>query len=159
MRRLEIDARATTTADPATVYALLRDGASWPTWSPLGSFELERPGDTEREGLGAIRVFRTKQLVGETRSRERIVELIPDRRLSYELVSGMPLRDYRADIDLELTESGAAIRWHSTFYPKTVGTGWFYRGVLALFLGRCVRGLAAYASETATTQSPPSATD
>lgn len=173
MRRLEIDARATTTADPATVYTLLRDGASWPTWSPIGTFELEQGGDTEREGLGAIRVFRTKQAIGEIASRERIVELTLNRRFSYQLVSGLPLRDYRADIDLEPTESGTAIRWHSTFYPKIVGTGWLYRRTLAAFIDRCVRGLAEQAASAApqppsspanpaqstATRSKPSATD
>lgn len=159
MRRLEVDERATSSADQATVYALLRDGASWPVWSPIGSFELERPGDTEREGLGAIRVFRTKQSIGESCSRERLVELVPNRRLSYELVSGLALRNYRADIDLEPIESGTAIRWHSTFYPKVIGTGWLYRRTLAEFIGRCVRGLAEHAAKSAATQSPPSATD
>jgi hypothetical protein len=36
-----------------------------------------------------------------SRAREEIVELIPDRRLSYVLLSGYPFRDYRADVDLE----------------------------------------------------------
>lgn len=163
MGLLEIDARATTTADPATVYALLRDGATWPTWSPLGSFELAEPGETEREGLGAVRVFRTKQPIGEIASRERIVELIPNRRLSYVLVSGMPLRDYRADIDLTPTaDGGTAIRWHSTFRAKIPGTGWLYRRTLARFIQQCVDGLADYAArpsgERSSSSPPPSAT-
>src|SRR3954467_13935855 len=58
MGRQRIEHRATTTADPATVYALLRDGASWPDWSPIDSFELERPGADEPEGVGAVRLFR-----------------------------------------------------------------------------------------------------
>ena len=55
----QIDVQAKTTASPSRVYALLRDGASWPTWSPIGSFELEQPAADEPEGLGAIRVFIT----------------------------------------------------------------------------------------------------
>ena len=50
MRRYEIEAVAHTTADAATVYALLRAGATWPTWSTIDSFELEREGAGEPEG-------------------------------------------------------------------------------------------------------------
>ena len=49
-----IDHTATTSADPATVYRLLRDGASWPVFSPLGSFELERPSDDGEPGEGMV---------------------------------------------------------------------------------------------------------
>src|SRR5262249_13407974 len=125
MGRQTIDEQTTTTAAASTVYALLRDGSTWPTWSPLGSFSLERPGRDEPEGLGALRLFTT----GRTRSLEEIVELIPDRRLSYELRHGLPLRGYRADIDLSPAAdgTGTAIRWHSSFEAKVPGTGWFYR--------------------------------
>ncbi len=143
MGRQKIDGQATTTAAPSSVYALLRDGSSWPTWSPLGSFSLEREGATEPEGLGALRLFTT----GRTRSLEEIVELIPDRRLSYELRDGLPLVGYRANIDLDaLPDGGTTIHWRSSFDAKVPGTGWFYRLVLGRFIGRCVRGLAAHAA-------------
>jgi hypothetical protein len=145
MGRHKIDVEAHTSADTHTVYSLLRDGASWPTWSPLGSFRLEHEGDSEREGLGAIRLFKT----GRTRSVERIVELVPDRRLSYELVSGLPLRGYRADVDLSPDGSGdgTTIHWRSSFDAKVPGTGWIYRLALQNFIGRTARGLADYAAQ------------
>lgn len=58
VRRQHVDVQVQTSADAATVYALLRDGATWPTWSPIESFQLERVGELEPEGLGAIRMFR-----------------------------------------------------------------------------------------------------
>ncbi len=85
-------------------------GATWPVWSPIESFELEQEGPDGGESLGAIRVFRT----GRATSREEIVELEPDRRFSYALLSGLPLRGYRADVDLEPRDGGTAIHWHST---------------------------------------------
>ena len=138
---MEIDVNAHSRADADTVYGLVKSGATWPTWSPIGSFELHRPGDDGGESLNAIRIFRT----GRTTSVERIVELIPSRRLSYTLLSGLPLRGYRADIDLTPDGTGTRIRWHSTFTPKVPGTGWFYRMALARFIQRCVDGLAAHA--------------
>ncbi|MGY0232260.1 SRPBCC family protein [Longispora urticae] len=137
-----IDVRVATTADPATVHALLRDGRTWPEWSPIGSFTLERPAADEPEGVGAVRVFRT----GRATSRERVAELVPDRRLGYELLSGLPLRGYRANVDLTPTPTGTEIRWHSTFRPKVPGTGWLYRLALRVFIRRCAEGLAAHAA-------------
>jgi hypothetical protein len=136
-----IDVTARSRADAHTLYALLADGASWPAWSPIGSFELERPGESDREGVGAIRVFRT----GRVTSRERLVELAPDRRLSYVLLSGLPLRGYRADVDLTPDGAGTEIRWRSTFSAKVLGTGWLYRRILGRFIQRCADGLAARA--------------
>jgi hypothetical protein len=140
-QKQEIDERVWTAADPDTVYALLAKGATWPVWSPIESFELQQEGDGAPEGLNAVRVFRT----GRTTSVERLVELRPGRRLSYTLLDGLPLRGYRADVDLEPHDGGTNIRWHSTFEPKRRGTGWLYRVILAKFIRRCVKGLAAHA--------------
>ena len=149
MGRQDIRERAHSSAPPAAVYALLRDGATWPTWSPLGSFELQQEGRDGGESLDAIRVFRT----GRTTSVERIAELVPDRRFSYELVSGLPIRGYRADVDLSpAPDGGTDIQWHSSFTAKVPGTGGLIRRSLGRFIGRCVEGLAAHAADT-----PPAA--
>ncbi|WP_091315665.1 SRPBCC family protein [Amycolatopsis tolypomycina] len=133
-----ISVRARTAAPADAVYALLRDGASWPRWSPLGSFELVRAGAGEPEGLGAIRLFKT----GGVRSYEKIVALEPGRRFGYALERGLPLRDYVAYVDLSPRDGGTDIHWHSTFEPKIPGTGWFYRWFLGSFIRRVAAGLA-----------------
>lgn len=142
MGKQEIDEGAWSPASSETVYALLADGATWPAWSGIGSFELREPGESGGESLNAVRVFRT----GRTTSVERLVELVPGRRLSYSLLDGLPLRDYRADVDLTPKDGGTAIRWHSTFSAKRPGTGWLYRLVLGRFIRGCVRGLAYHAA-------------
>ncbi|MGH3811920.1 MAG: SRPBCC family protein [Pseudonocardiaceae bacterium] len=91
VRRQHVEVQVHTSADAATVYALLRDGATWPTWSPIDSFRLERAGDGEPEGPGAIRIFRKGRVTG----RDQIVSLVPDRRFSYRHLTGLPVRDYR----------------------------------------------------------------
>ncbi|HEX5401725.1 MAG TPA: SRPBCC family protein [Pseudonocardiaceae bacterium] len=140
MGKRKIDVRVRADASPAALYALLRDGASWPVWSPIGSFELRRHGADEPEGLGAIRVFRTGRVV----SVERIAELVPDRRFSYELEHGLPIKNYRADVDLDTDGDGTVIHWHSTFDGKAPGIGLFYQFFLGIFIKRCARGLASY---------------
>jgi hypothetical protein len=143
MGQQKIDVRVPSKAQPATLYALLRDGSTWPVWSPISSFELRTPAADEPEGVGAVRVFRT----GRTTSVERIARLVPNHRFGYELEHGLPLRDYRADVDLDLDLTGdvTTIHWHSTFRAKVPGTGWFYRFVLSRFIRRCAEGLAAHA--------------
>jgi len=145
MGRQRIEHHATTTADPATVYALLRDGASWPSWSPIESFELERPGADEPEGVGAVRLFRGGRVVGH----DEIVELVPERRLSYVHTSNLPVRNYRADVDLEPAGEGTAIRWVSQFEPKVPGTGWLLRRALDGFVAKMANGLAEGAAAVA----------
>ena len=145
MSRQRIEHTATTTADPATVYALLRDGATWPVWGPLDSFELERPGEDEPEGLGAVRIFRSGRVTG----RDTIAELVQDRRFSYTHVSNLPIKNYRADIDLTPAGDGTAIRWVSAFDPKFPGTGALLRRGLDGFVAKLANGLAEHASSLA----------
>ena len=129
----EIDVTVHSKAGPGTVFALLEDAGTWPVWSPIGSYRPE----------GNLRVFRT----GRTVSREEVVEQVPGRRLGYRLLSGLPLNDYRADVDLTPSAGGTDIRWHSTFTGKVPGTAWFYRLVLGRFIRRCAEGLAQHADE------------
>jgi len=138
-----ISVRAHSPASAADLYALLASGETWPAWSPIGSFELERPGVTAEgggDGVGAIRIFRT----GRVTSRERVVELVPDRRLTYALESGLPLRDYQGVVELTPDATGTAISWRSRFRPAIPGTGWLYDLILGRFIQRCADGLAAY---------------
>jgi hypothetical protein len=145
MGRQRIEHTATTTADPATVYALLRDGASWPSWSPIDSVELERPGDEEPEGVGAVRVLRSGKVTG----RDTIAELVPDRRYAYTHASSLPVKHYRGEVDLAPAGEGTAIRWVSTFEPKIPGTGRLLKRGLDGFIANMTNGLARGAAERA----------
>ena len=142
------------------MYALVVDGSSWPDWSAIDSYEVE-PIDTAGDHGGpapgaatgdpsallaqgrALRVFRT----GSNVSRERIVELVPDRRLVYEMVSGSGLlRDYRGQIDVDPEPTGGTrVRWRATWRSPFPGVGWLMQRYLRGFQQRMVDGLAAHA--------------
>src|SRR3954452_16464127 len=139
-----IEERAWSSADSHTIYGLLADGATWPVWSGIDSFVLLEKGPDAPEGIGAVRLFRT----GRTKSVERIVELVPDTRFGYALLSGLPLRDYRATVDLTPTAHGTLITWRSRFVAKVPGTGWIFQRALGRFIRSCVRQLADHAAET-----------
>lgn len=137
----DIDVRKATRANPDAVYRLLDDSASWPAWTPIDSFELVEPAG--RDGLGEVRRFRT----GRVRVKERIVERVPGRRLAYVLLEGLPVRDYRAEIDLAPDYAGTRLRWHTTFRAKVPGSGWLYRRVLQKATQGFVDGLAEHAGD------------
>lgn len=139
-KRIEVSAH--TSAPPSVVFARLADAQTWPRWSPIERAVVESPG---REGvLGEVRRFET----GRVTSREEVVEVAPDRRLSYILLSGLPLADYRADIDLKPEAGGTLITWRSSFRATQPGSGWLYKLFLKRFLRRMVEGLARATSET-----------
>jgi hypothetical protein len=142
MRRYQIDVTEQTPAAPATVYALLRDGSTWPDWSALDTFELEREGEGEREGVGAVRIFRNGRIIG----RDEITGFVPDRSFSYIHLRGLPVRDYRGEVDLEPAANGTTIRWRVSFGAKVPGTGPLLHRRLRRFLGQTVRGLARHAA-------------
>src|SRR2546430_8980748 len=105
----EIDVTARSAAPPQRVWTLLADAGSWPRWAPFDEAVVE-----EGAGLGELRRFRT----GRRTTRERITGFEPPHRLAYELVSGIPIRDYEAEVTLTPDDDGTVIRWHSHFRAK-----------------------------------------
>jgi uncharacterized protein YndB with AHSA1/START domain len=147
MAQQVIEHTVATTAAPAVVFALLADGSTWPSWSPIDSFELVEPGDGTPEGLGAIRIFHTARGRRVSHSRERVVTVQPDEVFSYVLVSGLPIWDYQAVITLSPSDGGGtSIHWRSTFRAKIPGTGRIFQRELGRFIGQTVQGLAAAAA-------------
>jgi uncharacterized protein YndB with AHSA1/START domain len=138
----EIDVQVTTAASPTQVWALLADGDRWPEWSSFDGFRILEPGpDGGRLGSTHELAKGKKQRTVET-----VVELVPEQRFSYVLVSGLPLDDYRADVDLSPTaDGGTEIRWRSTFRSQRPGTGWFFKLVLGKFIKDTAKQLAAAA--------------
>jgi hypothetical protein len=129
-------------AGPSAVYALLVQSGSWPSWSPIDSVEIEGGGDpADRQQVGDIRVFR----IGRVISRERITDLVPDQRFTYEIEGG-PFRFYRGVVELEAApEGGTDITWSASLEPKLPLSGPFWRWYLTRFLQRMADGLAAAA--------------
>jgi uncharacterized protein YndB with AHSA1/START domain len=110
---LEIDVGARSAAAPEHVWTLLADVSTWPRWAPFDDAEVE-----SGEGVGEIRRFRA----GRMTTRERVTELDPPRRYTYEFVSGLPIRDYRAAVTLSpAADGGTAIRWQSSFRANCSG--------------------------------------
>ena len=135
-----VSVTAHSAAPPEALYALLKDPVTWPVWSPMEAAELHAPGTDEPHGVGSVRALTR----GRLRGLDQVVELVPGRRFSYRHLSGLPVRDYRADVDLAPRSGGTEISWRSTFRPKYVGTGWFWRLAVRRMLQQMASGLAQY---------------
>ena len=134
---------AVSTAPPERVFEVVADGAGWSRWA--GPMVVRswwaREGAPAPGGAGAIRALGL-QHIG---SREEIVAYEPPHRLGYVVLSGLPVRDYRADVRLDAEGTGTRITWGGTFTPKVPGTGWLLRRFLLATIGGFARRLARYA--------------
>ena len=131
------------------VWALVSDGAGWKNWAGVMTSSLEREGDPPPDGVGAIRKLGPRPFG----SREEVVVWEPPSHLGYVILSGMPVRNYRADIHLK-EETGAGgsdvttvIEWSASFDPKIPGTGALLRTGLAAIIGRFAKRAARHAAK------------
>jgi hypothetical protein len=97
---------------------------------------LLRPGEPVPDGVGALRRF----AFGPGGSTEEVVAWEPPHHLGYVAVSGLPVRRYRADVDLRGDGGGTAVTWRGSFDEIVPGTG----AVIRLALARMTRGFAVH---------------
>lgn len=126
--------KAHSAADPRTIYSLLIDGMTWPAWMPIDSVDLEQENalakpTNQPEQVGDVRIIRTGKYV----NREKIVQLIPERKFSYVILDGM-LHDYKGDVELTPAPTGGTeIEWHGVFRMSIPGAAWLMRLYLTRF--------------------------
>jgi len=132
---------AVTAAGPEVVWPLVGEATRWREWSFLTGARLERDGVPVPDGVGAVRRF-TRYGVG---SREEVVVWDPPHHLAYRILSGFPVRDYRADITLEPSGSGTRIDWSGSYEPRWPGTGRLLHAFLPAMMRRFARDVARYA--------------
>jgi Polyketide cyclase / dehydrase and lipid transport len=96
-----------TSAPIEAIFDALTDHANYKNISPLRISELVRPGDTEPNGVGALRRM---GLIGPTQTEEVTVFERPT-RFGYRLRSGLPVRDHTGTVELAQTGTGTHITY------------------------------------------------
>jgi uncharacterized protein YndB with AHSA1/START domain len=142
--RWAVEARGRSTAPPDAVWPLVGEAEAWATWAGFTRATLERPGSPDRQGVGAVRHF----AMGPGGSREQVLEWEPPHHLAYTIVTGFPVRNYRADVRLEPDGSGTRITWSATFDEPMRGTGRVMRFAVHRLLHRFVTRLVRFSSRT-----------
>ena len=139
------DVRAESAASPDQVWDSLIDAASWPSWSrvdELIAHESTSISPDDRDGVGAVRAFRSGKVV----TRERIVFLQPGACFACEGEHNPYLKNYQAVIDLSVVNgAGTLIHWYGS-YETRWGTRWFWRCFVQRFMQSMADGLASHPS-------------
>jgi Polyketide cyclase / dehydrase and lipid transport len=115
---------------------VLSDLRGWHEWGPWSKTDLE----------GDIRtmVSERKRLTGKPYvMKERVIALEPEERLAYELLSGLPVKNYRAVVTLSDAEGGTDIHWRSTFDSPWPFFGGLWRGAMQKVITDVSERLAA----------------
>ena len=126
------------------VWRILADHEGMPRWFPVREVVRRRPGATDPDGVGAIRVCRGAGLVVE----EEVTIHAPCERLETRLRGGAPWSRHRSEIVLQPDAAGTRVRWCVDLAPRMTGTGWLVRRLLERALRRGLAGLRR-AAETA----------
>ena len=149
MAQLHVEAEATANASPETVWALVSDVTRYPSWGPWSDGHYERAGEESPRGVGAVQVLRSAQrfMGRHTTSAEQILEFEEHRRLAYTVISGIPVRNYRAAVTLTPAADGTRIRWAAT-WDNTLPGRIAWRG-LRTFYPEMMAGLVAAAEQDA----------
>ena len=100
-------------APPEAVFGVVSDHARYDRFDGIRRSELARPGDTARDGLGAVRWV----WLGPLRFEEEITAFEPPRRLDYVIreVKTLPFRHAGGSIRLEPDGTGTDALWTSSF--------------------------------------------
>ncbi|MGI8328628.1 SRPBCC family protein [Actinomadura scrupuli] len=133
-----IEINATSAAPPEVLFEHLAVAEAWGVWARFPVKPVrERAGDPVPDGEGAIRRIWP--------AREQVVAYDPPGHYSYIALSGLPIKDYRADVTFTARpDGGTALRWQGRFEPRIPGTGPLFRLFLTRMLGGFARGVAEH---------------
>lgn len=148
--QVTVSVSRTARVQPKALFELLDDATGWPRWSAIGSVSFERPEDEAAQIVGAQRVFTTALL----RLREQIIVRVPDCRIEYALLSGLPLDEYVGRIELKPLSIGTKLTWSATFRVRRVGTRWFWKLAIGMIIASASRD-AIRAAETKSSSRKP----
>jgi uncharacterized protein YndB with AHSA1/START domain len=118
-----------------TVWEIISNHRAYPLWTTIRTARLEQEGRPHPDGVGVVRFLG----VGPVGAREQVLDFDPPHHLAYTILSGPPVRGYRADMDLSPTSDGGTdLRWTGGFDSAPPGTARVCRAVLE----RALRSMA-----------------
>jgi uncharacterized protein YndB with AHSA1/START domain len=134
-------------APPEVVFDVLTDHRRYSELTPLRKSELEREGETDPNGVGAIR----KLTLAGPPMREEVIAFQRPSRFSYTVLSGLPVRDHVGTVSLEPEGDG---RTRVTYALRTTPTVPLAGGVVVALVKRAITQLLDGVSAEAERRAP-----
>jgi carbon monoxide dehydrogenase subunit G len=106
---MESTVRTTVSAPIDVVWKVLADHEGMDKWGPGISAEVTTPGETDPNGVGAVRRISTP--LPAPAIVEEVTAFEPGRRMAYKALAGVPLRNYQGDVELRESGNGTAISY------------------------------------------------
>jgi uncharacterized protein YndB with AHSA1/START domain len=125
-------------APPETVFDVLTDHRRYTEITPLRRAELEREGEPEPDGVGAIRVLG----IAGPPMREEVLAYERPYRFSYTLLSGLPVRDHVGTVELEPKDGGTEITYAVKTTPTIPLAGPVFIAILKKAIADLIAGVA-----------------
>jgi uncharacterized protein YndB with AHSA1/START domain len=136
MASFELERRVVAPVD--VVWEVLTDHRAYERWGAVKSATLETEGSPEVDGVGAVRRLADGPLV----IREKVLEFEPKTRFVYTVLSGPPVRDYRATVTLFPEGDATTVRWNVAFRGKIPLTSPVLAPVVKVIIGTLLRKAA-----------------
>lgn len=121
---IAVEHRAQSPMSREEVWARIADLEGWHEWGPWTETRLD----------GDIRtlVSERKRISGKPYvMKERVTAMVPSERFEYDLLSGLPLKNYHGVVRLlDLPGGGTEVYWRSTFDSPWPVLGGLWRGAM-----------------------------
>lgn len=118
MNRLSVEAAGATVAAPEIVWSLVSDANTYPRWGPWSAGGYKPPADGPSR-RGSVQWFRYGR---RTTSVEEVLQVEEPRRVTYRVVTGLPVKNYQAEVTLTpIASGGTSIRWAATWDKTFLG--------------------------------------
>ena len=121
-------------APPEVVFDVLTDHRRYAELTPLRGSVLEREGESDPNGVGAIR----KLTLAGPPMREEVIAFERPSRFSYTVLSGLPVRDHVGTVSLEPEGEG---RTRVTYALRTTPTVPLAGGVVVALIKQAIAQL------------------
>ena len=127
MAQLHVEAEGVAQAAPAIVWELVANADRYHQWGPWSASGYQSPGD-HADGPGVIVTGRFSAIA----ALEKVLDAEKGRRLTYTVVKGIPVRNYRAEVTLTPQGEGTHIRW-SASWDRTLPGRIVHRRLRAIY--------------------------
>jgi len=114
------------------VWATVSDFTRAP--SPAIIIEVEKEGDPEASGIGAIRNINIKG----AKAKERLEAVDAPNSITYSMLSGAPVKEYLGTVKVIAQNGATLINWDVKLIPKIPGIGWIVAMVIKKAINRYI---------------------